>query len=305
MIEFRFENEKELASPPSALGKQANYPSMSVQQARAEAVSLLASSPHPILFFLVDYLFAGGAMCVFQLGNVSPRTLRRYAKKRVVDRLPFTASTVASRLTELGLTVPEDKTASTLYTLGPVGVEIAKMRHDVTPATGFLAYTLERVLHDVVTNEIVLKMAYAAKKRGWRAEWVSKYETSLMKENHQILEPDAMLRLNKDSDERLYLLEYHNEDKSTRALGKVRKYESARVTGIWSETWQTDVFPPVLAVFRNKIVAKGYQDGVAEQADGGCQFYGRTLGKVLEDVDTWFNFNTKGQENVFPWTVEA
>jgi len=301
------DGENAASSVPGKLGKQAQKLPMTVQQARAEAWALLASGPSPTLFYLVDYLFVGGVLGAYQLEAVSPRTLRRYAQRRVLDRLSFSASEVTSRLAGLGIAVPaRNETTSTLYTLGPVGVEIAKMRHEVTPATGFLAYTLQRVLHDVVTNEIVLRIARAAKEHGWRSKWTSKYQASLMKDNHQILEPDALLHLRgKDDEELFFLIEYHNEDKSTRALVKVRKYENARATGIWSETWQTDTFPSVLAIFRNKIVARGYQEGVDEQAQGGCQFYGRTLEGFLDDLEIWFDFNKNERGKVFPWTGAA
>ena len=305
MIELRHfgstDEEKQTVSLLSRIGRQAAKPPMTPQQARAEAWALLAGSPSPTLFYLVDYLFVGGVMAAYQLEGVSPRTLRRYAQQRIVDRLAFPSREVISGLAGIGIAVPDEATA-TLYTLGPVGVEIARMRHELAPATGFLAYPLKRTLHDVVLNEIVLRIARAAQEHAWNSQWMSKYQASLSKDNHQILEPDAMLRLSQAGQEHLYLIEYHSEDKSTRALGKVRRYESARATGIWSGAWETDSFPPVLAVFRNEIVAKGYQEGVDEQAQGGCRFYGRTLEGFLDDLETWFNFNNNQRGKLFPWT---
>jgi len=277
---------------------------MTPQQARAEAVALLANgASKQTMFKVTDYLFVGGAMCAYQLG--AARTLQRYAQQRILDRLPFTAAEVVARLSVLGITVPMQESA-VIYALGPVGIEITKMRHDVTPASGFVAYSLVRVIHDVVVNEIVLRIARLAESQGWTPTWMSKYEASLIKDKHQILEPDALLRLvGTDGSEQLYLFEYHNEDKSTRALAKVRKYESARKTNLWSEAWQTDLFPPVLAVFRNKVVAKGYQNGIAEQADGGCQFFGRSLGKLLDDLETWYDFRKKKKGKLFPWAAAS
>ena len=255
-------------------------PPISIMQARSEAQALLAGGNYSeLLFRLVDYLYVGGVMSTAQIG-VTPRTMRKYAQLRVVDRLQFTSSVVSERLIQLGLVEAPDP-SHLLYALGPVGIEIAKMRHTAPPASGFLAFPLERLLHDVIMNEIVLRISSLATRHGWQATWASKYEATLVNKDHQILEPDAMLRLEKDDQEHLYLFEYHNEGKSTRALGKVRRYEAAHHSRVWRETWQTDEFPKVLAVFRKQIVARGYQEGIDERAVQNVFFYGRTLSGFL------------------------
>jgi hypothetical protein len=294
---------KKLASNSNGrAGRSPRVESMTAQQARLDAMSLLSSTSSAKLFQIVDYLFVGGVMSAAQLG-VSTRSMQRYVKQRVVDRLRFTSTDVSKRLKELDLQ-NDDKDSALLYTLGPVGIEIARMRHDVTPPSGYLAYTLERVLHDVVVNEIVLRLAQLAEAHDWKATWMSKYESSLMRDDQQILEPDALIRFESKDREATYLLEYHNEDKSTRAVQKVRKYENARAGNLWREAWQVDEFPPVLAVVRDQIVGKGYRDGIAEQreGEGGCVFYGRLLSDFIKkDAETWRDFRTKKETRIFPW----
>ena len=57
----------------------------------------------------------------------------------------------------------------------------------------------------------------------------------------------------KDEKEYLYLIEYHNEKaKRIRAADKVFKYNAAKSSeAIWADGWQTNTFPPILAVFRD------------------------------------------------------
>ena len=237
-------------------------------------------------------------MTVEQLG-VNARTLRRYAAKRIVDRYAFSPNFVIERLGEYGLVVENGQ----LYTLGPVGAEIAQMRHGVKPPSGYLAYTLERVLHDVVVNEIVQQIAEQASAQGWETIWASKYESSLFREDMPILEPDAFIRLERGEEEYPFLIEYHNEDKRTRAIQKVRQYERAWESDLWQNVWEVDNFPPLLAVFKNQIVGEGYLDGIKEAAPVDCTYYGRALAGIWgeDGLENWFNINKEEKGNVFPW----
>lgn len=272
--------------------------SMTVQQAHSEAVSVVAQGLSPTAWKALDLLFVGGIMTVDQL-RINSRTLRRYAAKRVVDRYAFAPSFVIERLGEYGLVAENGQ----LYTLGPVGTEIARMRHGITPPSGYLAYTLERVLHDVIVNEIVLRIAAEAEAHGWEIVWASKYESSLFRDDVPILEPDAFIRLERGDDVRAFLVEYHNEDKRTRAIQKVRQYERAWESDLWQERWEVSGFPPLLAVFKNEIVGEGYLDGIKESAPVDVAYYGRALPSVLAEggLADWFHINIKKKGNIFPW----
>lgn len=271
---------------------------MTPQQIQTEAVAVMEKGLSSNAWHALDLLFAGGIMTVGQLG-VNPRTLRRYAAKRVVDRYSFSPNFVIQRLGEYGLVVENGQ----LYTLGPVGAKIAEMRHGVTPPSGYLAYNLERVLHDVIVNEIVLRVAKQGSEQGWELIWASKYEGTLFRDV-PILEPDAFIRLEREGEEYPFLIEYHNEDKRTRAIKKIRQYERAWESDLWQEAWEVEKFPPLLAVFQKTIVHEGYKDGVHEAAPLGCHYYGRTLGGFLTDMEYWYYYNEDGKEKVFPWLRE-
>jgi hypothetical protein len=281
-------------------GRSPALPPMSTQQAKQEAQDLLSNGLPPSIEKAMNLLSVGGVMTAVQMG-ISPRTLRQYRHLRVVDRLPFNAPTIVNLSLEYGLLIPETHEQLLLFTLGPVGVEISKMRFETDPPSGYMGYTLSRLMHDVILNEIILMIARQAIAHGWAPVWVSEGEATVYRDQVQLLKPDAMLRLKKDGEEFLFLVEYHNEDKSTRAKEKVRRYERSRSGSEWKSTWETDTFPTVLAAFKESIVGRGYQEAINEQETGKCTFYGRVLSAILEDSGQWFNFVTGQKEHVWPW----
>jgi hypothetical protein len=284
-------------------GASPNFTPMTTQQAKQKAYNLYVNRVPPTLEKAVDYLSVGGVMTAAQLGFTS-RSFRNHAKTRVADRLPYETDEIAQRFDEYSLPLPDDRESLSLYALGPVGIEMAKMRYEIDPPTGYIAYTLDRIMHDVVVNELVLRIGKLAKIHGWTPIWVGEQEAALYKENHQILKPDALVRLHKDDQERLYLIEYHNEDKSTRALEKVQIYERAYNSDLWRQIWNTDEFPLVLASFRNPVVGRGYKDGVEDRNSVHCQFCGRSLSSILSDLDEWYNFTVGKRERVWPWSEQ-
>jgi len=282
-------------------GRSPTPPPISPRQARQDAQNLLAKGLPPSLEKAVNLLSVGGVMTAQQMG-VSSRSFRKYRQLRVVDRLPHNSPIIVETFLQYGLPVPEDRAQCLIYTLGPVGIEISKMRYESMSPTGYLGYTLERVMHDITVNEIVLLIAGKAIAHGWTPIWVGEQEASLYQGDQQILKPDALIRLKQEEQERLFLLEYHNEDKSTRAVKKVQIYERAYNSRLWAEAWETDEFPLVLAAFRKPVVGQGYQENMAGQEGGHCDFYGRVLSSVLEDIDTWFNFTSEQREHIWPWS---
>ncbi len=252
---------------------------------------------------MIELLAQSGVLSTEQLGFlVASSTLaRKYAPKRIVDKLPFTRSEIESAFQSLGLQHSDE---TRFYVLGPVGAELATMRPGKTPVTGHLAYTLTRVMHDVVLNGIVLHIYRFADQGGWRVDWSGTNEGALYNADfsHKILEPDALVTLHRDDEEPLrFCVEYHNEDHRTRAERKVDKYEAVRANNekLWQAQWETDTFPRVLAVFAKRIVGEGYRDKIKE-TPVGVQFYGKLLEGVLDDnLEEWANFTTGKREAFF------
>ncbi|MFZ6028190.1 MAG: hypothetical protein ACOYYS_10795 [Chloroflexota bacterium] len=234
---------------------------------------------------MLDLLATGGVMRASQLG-LADRTLRKYAHGRLIDRLPCITRQLSQALGALGL--PGDD--ESLYTLGPVGSEIAKQRHGHPPPGGYLGFTLQRTLHDLLCNEIVLRLSAFAEGLGWSVGWVNGQGAALHKDGEAILEPGALLKLQKGGQGKCFLLEYHDEDKAMRAGEKVRRYEAAFRSNIWPGQWETDAFPAVLAVFRSEIVGRGYLDAIREREQVRVTYYGKRLDGVLaKNLAEWRN----------------
>lgn len=258
---------------------------LSPQQVKVEARRLLAGGLPPRIWRVVDLLFAGGVLSARQL-DIPASTLRRWAHAGLITRLPFSSEEIKAGMRELGL---QDE-QPLLYCLGPLGMEVASIRYEVLPASGYMGYPLMRILHDVVVSEIVLELGREFGKRGWKVDWYGKYESTLTDSSgHVILEPDAFIYIQKEDWDLSFAVEYHNEDKMTRAAEKVTRYEHACAKGNWRERWEVETFPPVLAVFRHAIVGEGYKRAVQNQRRE-VKYYGKVLahfqeGRYLEWVD--------------------
>jgi hypothetical protein len=265
-------------------------------QVKIEARRILSGGLPARIWRVLDLLATGGVLDLKHL-NIPRRTLGHWSQQRLFERIPVGPDELKKVYASLGL----DGKHPDLYTLGSIGIEIAAMRHDIAPPSGYQGYFLMRILHDVVANEIVLYLADVLGKQGWTVEWLGKYEGTLTDKNQKtILEPDALIRFRKDGEERAFLLEYHNEDKQARAAMKVEKYEAAFNDGNWREQWEVDKFPPVLVVFWQPIVGTGYQNATRAKKLN-CTFYGKTLKAVLDGkLDEWTNVNNGKKENILP-----
>ncbi len=277
--------------------KDVDLSQITPQQAKTEARHVLSGGLSPMAWRALDLLASGGVLSAQRLG-VAERTLRKWAQMRLLDRLAFSEQTLQQHLLTFGL----EDAHPVLYALGPVGVEIATQRHDVPPPVGYQGYLLSRVLHDVIVGEIVLRLAEAIGVRDWKVEWLGKYEGALTDKAQKqvILEPDALIRFRKGNDEHAFLIEYHNEDKQTRAAMKVEKYEAAFSEGNWRQRWEVEKFPPVLAIFWQPIVGAGYKNAV-EGKRLNCTYYGKTLKTLFEGkLDEWVNVASGHKENLLP-----
>ncbi len=268
--------------------------SMTSKAAKERADALLIGGLSPTAWHVIDILAQTGVATLAQL-HVSRSVMLKYGRAFIVSRLQIPPRVVRDELNTL---LP----GSRLYTLGPVGVELAKMR-GLTPSTGHMAYPLARVMHDVILTEILLRISRHAAGQGWSVTWLGTAEAALFEEGRtrEILEPDALLRLTRDGHERLFAVEYHNEDKRSRAERKVDQYETVAAVHAaeWMAQWETDAFPALLAVFRRDIVGKGYVDKLAGMQPQ-VRYYGKLLNGVLQDnLDEWLNLSTRTKENLF------
>jgi hypothetical protein len=272
--------------------------SMTPQQIKNEAAVVMRQGLSSQAWQVIDLLFAGGVMTADQLG-MTTRTLRRYAKRRIITRYIWSSKNIVHELGEYGLPVENGK----LYTLGMVGAEIANTRHGKKPSVEYLAYTFERILRMVIVNEIALRIAAEAESHGWDMIWMGKQEARLFRDDDLILEPDAFIRLERGDKEYPLLIEYHHENKRRRAVQKVHKYEYALESDLWQDAWDVRSFPSILAVFQDKVVGEGYQDGIRQASPVHCDYYGRLLEGIWEKggMDSWFHINAQRKGNVFPW----
>ena len=272
------------------------------QQIKMEAANILTGGLTAGNWRTMDFLATGGIISAKNLFGTD-RTLRSLAQMRLLDRLSLDIHDVRVAFSEVGLPAGDEDTS--LYMLGPIGVEIASIRHGVVPPSGYQAYTPMRIMHDIATNEIVLRLAEIIGKRGWTVDWLGKYEATLSdKAGKALLEPDAVIRFRKDGEDGgdgAFVLEYHNEDWQTRASFKVDRYEKAILEGNWREQWEVESFPPVLVSFLKPIVGAGYQNATKGKKLG-CVYYGKTFKSVLEgNLDEWVNIG-KGmkREKILP-----
>ena len=276
---------------------------MTPQQAKIEASRIASGGMSPRTWRTLDLLATGGVLSSHWLPPLANRTMRSWCDLRLFERLSLDSAEIQAHFSEMGL----DEKKPTLYTLGPVGVELATIRHYVAPAGGYQSYTPMRVMHDIATNEIILRLADEIGTRGWGVDWLGKYEGILTDKSgkYTILEPDGLIRFRKDGYERAFLLEYHNEDKQSRAALKVEKYEKAFTEGNWREQWEVETFPPVLVVFLKAIVGAGYQAAIHGKKVN-CTYYGKTLKAILEGkLDDWKNINKDKRENILPKEATA
>jgi hypothetical protein len=277
-------------------GHRSQRPDISSNEAKQRAQTLLtAGRLSPLLAKVVETLAVAGVLTsaqLHQVTDVSPRTLRRYHYQHVLDRLYV----VPTELRTAGLAT--DAIALRLYTLGAVGSAVATLHQpDRLLPTGYTGYGMHRITHEVLTNEVVIRLAHAALTRGYDPLWHSKYEATVHDDaKRAVLEPDAWLVLRRGSERHHYMVEYHNEAYGARAEQKVRKYEATYRDGHWQRAWNTSEMPTILVVWTHKAVGTGYREAVEAARGRGlrCTYLGKPWQAVIsgEHPLQWLNFNT-------------
>ncbi|MBT3313004.1 MAG: hypothetical protein HN855_11725 [Anaerolineae bacterium] len=246
----------------------------------------------------LDQLYVSGIMTIEQI-SLARRTLRNYARERLITRYTYPVQEVVRQLGERFLPVEDGQ----LYTLGPVGVEILTTRHGIRPTQRYLAYPFERVLPALILNEIIQRIETEAIKYDWTLRRYSPEQAQLMKNEKVIFSPSALISLEQGEHIIFFALEYHDEEHSRGAWRKVLHYEDASESRLWEEKWLGENFPLVLAVFWHSRVGEGYSKAISEMRAVNTSFYGRNLEGLLQagGMDAWVNIEKGDRENVFPW----
>ena len=262
-------------------GRVTKPSSITPYEAKQEALLMMRSGrykPGTKFDRVVQLLSTGGVFLeeqIIELTGAKKRSLQTYRKKGYIDLLPVPL--------KLGSLIDRPR----VYALGPIGLALAELQHELVP-TGYLKSTHDRVTHDVLCILVYYKIYEAAKKIGDVAILRGKYETTIHnKKDQPILEPDSMVILTKEGSEREYpfLIEYHNEDKSSRAAEKIRKYEHVYRSGYWRSQWGVDTFPPILVATTHLAPATGYSDEIKRHMKGEglrCTYLMKSLRHLLD-----------------------
>jgi hypothetical protein len=249
-------------------------------------------------------------------GIASEYTLIRYCHSGILNRL----NVGSQELKDLGMPQDVDKhkrNLNRLNVLTPLGVEVARnYDYDIPPT--YEGYRVGMMLHDVLCNEAIVRLAMVARGSNMRVVLMKRTESNLYDpKGTMVLSPDMVMGFSHRHEEddvhgkpMNVIIEFHNEDSGVRAAEKVEKYERIARDAIapWRDQWGTDVFPPVIAVFRAEAVGKGYAQAVSERKSRmslAVQYYGMSWKELVAgstDYGTLFHFNTGKKDNLFPWT---
>ena len=272
-------------------GKITKIKQMEPHEAKREALLMVRQGrykPGTLLDKVIQLLSTGGVFLekhVMGLTGIKKRTLQTYRKKNYVDLLPAPL--------KLGSLIEKPR----VYTLGPIGLALAQLQNELIP-TGYLKSSHDRVTHDVLCNLVYYQIYEAALNLGYVAILRGKYETTIHnKKNQPILEPDSMVILTKEGEEKEYpfLIEYHNENHSSRAAEKIRKYEHLYQEGYWRNQWHLDTFPPILIATTHRAPAVGYNNEIQKHLRGAglrCTYLIKPLRTLLDGSQSalaWLN----------------
>ena len=255
---------------------------MSAYEAKQEAQYLIRSNRvkrGTYLSNVVDLLAEAGVLTedqLMELTSASRRTLQRYRQKAYLD-VAIASDIVASLFEKRNLKV---------YCLGPIGLAIAEMKHGIIPK-GYIQEKTDRVTHDLLCNQVFYHLYKEAITYKYVAILKGKYEATLHdQKGRPILEPDAMIVLRHEvtGEEKVFLVEYHNEDFSSRAAGKVRKYEYIYSNADWRDRWNVETFPTILISTTHLAPAHGYKEDIDQRKQGmgvKCRYMIKSISKLM------------------------
>lgn len=282
--------EKKTESTTGVGGRPGGVPKISAYEAKQEALLMIRRGlvkPSSKLYQICGLLGTAGVLTqenLLELGSVSERTLRRYRQKGILDLVP-----APKKINDL-------LGAGRVWALGPIGIQLSKIQLELVP-TGYLESQIDNISHDVLCNYVYVKIYRAARSLGYTAILKGKYEASIKDfRNTQILQPDAMiiLRNRVTQEDKVFVVEYHNENYSSRAAEKIKKYEHVYREGYWRSQWHLDRFPTILVATTHQAPAIGYENEIKEYMQGAgvkCTYLVKSLKKLLDDTQSpldWF-----------------
>lgn len=280
---FRLENT------PEEYGRRGGRPPsrepITPEAARARARWLVSDDRlSPASLQIIDALTCAGVLTANQLQRLIPegasiRTLRAHQRRHLLDSFRV----APRRLIELGLaTTTADSRA---YTLGAVGLEVARLRSSSRLVTGYANFTPNRTIHDLMAAEIVIRLFAPLRNTGANITWYNKHEATVWEGKEPFLEPDSLVVLEGNGRHACYAIEYHGEDSGRRARRKVIRYEQIRYEGRWQGVWGTPL-PVVLAMCRHEAVRTGYREAIRATA-AQMTYYVTLWPSFLKRPESW------------------
>lgn len=211
------------------------------------------------------------------------RAILRYYHLHLVDIGPTVLA-----LREFGLPITPEAKLKT-YGLGAVGIQVMALKWGSKIEPGLPP--LELMTHDLLVNEIILRLGDYQHAQGNRLTWTGRRGARLMDGDIAVVEPDALIRVERqDGSCQVAIIEYHNEDNGRRGAEKVARYEDVqRRPELWREQWQVEAFPTVMVVYRHHATLEGYRRAIAESRRSlRTTFVAKSLTEVLSgSLDQW------------------
>lgn len=281
--------KKSTKSSRTGSGRPASVPKISAYEAKQEALLMIRRgliTPSSKLYQVIALLGTAGVLTqeqLLELGNISKRTLGRYRQRGILDIVPMPR------------TINELLKAKRIWALGPIGVQLSKIQLELVP-TGYLEGQIDNISHDVLCNNVYVEVLRAATSFGYTAILKSRYEASIKDfRNSQILQPDAMIILHHDmtGEEKTFVVEYHNENYSSRASEKIKKYEHVYREGYWQDQWNLEAFPSILIVTTHRAPAMGYKKDIEQRQQGAgvrCTYLIKPLRTFLDGSQSPLNW---------------
>jgi len=261
------------------MGRWPKQPDLTPQVARRLAETMFVS---PMVRAVIEDLRLAGAMTSSQIqrrSGISKRYLRQLHQKAIISRIRIDLETQLKIASLLNV----QREDAITYTLGPVGIEMVKSIQSFQPVI-YTGYAVQRVIHDVLVAETIIRLSDKFQEAGWHLQWVPRGEAAIL-DRGTVLEPDALMILTRAEDEEpaMFILDFYCEPISQmRASEQIKQYEVVYREGRWQEAWGTATMPAVLIAFTEPQVGKSFRDAIK---GWGARLRNQFFGKMWNPED--------------------